>query len=554
MEIKKSKNTVLAFSDYLFCALLAPAMTASSDYIQTGSFSPSVGYFPAAFALFAALLLAAFVLRSFLTKVPDHSAPERGVFRLVRRVMESRFHVVIIALLIFVCWLPALWFLYPGTCINDTWGQWIQFIRFRGGEPVLSDHHPIFDTFLLGYMIVPFSQRTGEWHYAIFFYVLLQSFLTSLAFSCTVDFVYRKLKSDIRIVTFMILFYCLLPIYPASTQTVSKDALFSWIYVFFTIAYIEIVRSQGESLKKGAFLVWLSFLTVLCCLTKKIGIYVMIPSLVILFLFIRKNRLFLLIPAAAVVLVMYGILPPIFAKLEVQPGGQQEKYSLPFQMTARYLRDYGEDVTEEEYTVIDKVLNADIIADDYDPTWADPVKRHHQKGANEDFPPYLKVWLQMGLRHPDAYIAAANSMLAGWFSWTEYAPLMDMEHRNQLDSRYIPKTVAIRYVSKETAPSYKMMFDKLYENPFTRLFFTYGFYASLLPAFFAATILRKWNNGNRSWLAFIPFFLSLLFGCWMAPASIHLEGMRYLYPITYTIPIMFVYCAYIYKNSADSRQ
>ena len=554
MKTKITNNHVLAFSDYLFCALLAPALTASSDYIQTGSFTPAVGYFAAAFVLFAALLLAAYILRTFLSGLPNASVPERRIFRLVRRVMESRFHVLIIALLIFVCWLPALWFLYPRTCINDTWGQLIQFIRFRGGEPVLSDHHPVFDTFLLGYMIVPFSQRTGEWHYAIFFYVLLQSFLTSLAFSCTVDYVYRKLKTDIRIVAFMILFYCLLPIYPASTQTVSKDALFSWIYVFFTIAYIEIVRSQGEALKKGAFLLWLSFLTVLCCLTKKIGIYVMLPSLVILFLFIRKNRLFLLIPAAAAVVVMYGILPPIFTSLEVQPGGQQEKYSLPFQMTARYLRDYGEDVTDAEYAVIDKVLNADIIADDYDPTWADPVKRHHQKGANEDFPPYLKVWLQMGLRHPDAYIAAANSMLAGWFSWTEYAPLMDMEHRNQLDSQYIPKTVAIRYISEKTAPSYKMMFDKLYENPFTRLFFTYGFYASLLPAFFAATIMRKWNSGKRSWLAFIPFFLSLLFGCWMAPASIHLEGMRYLYPITYTIPVLFVYCVYIYANSADSRQ
>ena len=136
--------------------------------------------------------------------------------------MESRFHIFIVACLIFICWLPALWFLYPGTLINDTWGELIQFIKFTAGDPVLSDHHPVFDTFLLGAMIVPFSQKTGEWHYAIFFWVLLQSFLTSLAFSCTVDFVYKKLKPGIRAVLLMILFYCLLPIYPASTQTRKK--------------------------------------------------------------------------------------------------------------------------------------------------------------------------------------------------------------------------------------------------------------------------------------------------------------------------------------------
>ena len=546
--IKKYLNRrVLGVSDYLFCGLLALAFTASSDYIQTGSFTSSVGYFAAAFVLFIILLLSSCFLRTCLAKSAAAEVPERGFLKFVSRVMESRFHIFIVACLIFICWLPALWFLYPGTLINDTWGELIQFIKFTAGDPVLSDHHPVFDTFLLGAMIVPFSQKTGEWHYAIFFWVLLQSFLTSLAFSCTVAFVYKKLKPGIRAVLLMILFYCLLPIYPASTQTVSKDALFSWIYVFFTVAYLEIVFSEGESLRKGWFLTGISLLSVLCCLTKKIGFYVLLPSFMLLFLFLRKNRIRLLIPTAATVIVMFVILPFVFMKLEVQPGGQQEKYSLPFQMTARYLKDYGEDVTEEEYAVIDKVLNADIIARDYDPTWADPVKRHYQKGTNEDYLPYLKVWFKMGFRHPDAYLAAANSMLAGWFSWTEYAPLMDMEHRNQLDTQYIPKSVAIRYISEKTAASYKMMFDKLYENPFTKLFFTYGFYASILPAFFASTVLRKGNGRKRYWLAFIPFFLSLVLGCWMAPASVHLEGMRYLYPITYTIPLMFMWCVYIIK-------
>ena len=545
------KNKYLTIPEMILCAVLALAFSCSADYIQTGSFSPSVGYYLASAVLFAALTASAALLRYALSVGKPACASGSRFFAFFGRLMESRFHVIIIAALIFICWLPALWFLYPGTLINDTWGQLIQYIKFTSGEAALNDHHPVFDTLLMGTMIVPFAQKTGEWHYAIFFYVLLQSALTALAFSCTVRYVYKKLGLGAKAAALLTLVYCLLPIYPASTQTVSKDALYSWIFVFFSLLFMEIVRSEGEALRKGGFLAALTLAALFCCLTKKLGIYVLLGSLVILLLFLKRNRLFLLVPAVAAVLVMYVILPPLFSRLEVRPGGKQEKYSLPFQMTARYLKDHGDDVTEEEYEAIGKVLYVDQIAEAYDPTWADPVKLHKQKGADEDYLPYLKVWLQMGLRHPDSYIAAANSMLAGWFSWTEYAPLMDMEHRNQLDSRYIPKTVAIRYISEKSALSYRMMFDKLYENPFTRLFFTYGSYASLLPAFIVCTGFRKWKSGKRYWTAMVPMLLSLALGCWLAPASVHLEGKRYLYPITYTIPLLFMWCVYMYRENRE---
>ena len=40
-----------------------------------------------------------------------------------------------------------------------------------------------------------------------------------------------------------------------------------------------------------------------------------------------------------------------------------------------------------------------------------------------------------------------NSMLAGWFSWSEYDPLMNMDWRNQLDPEIIPEWAAIRGLS-----------------------------------------------------------------------------------------------------------
>lgn len=544
----------LSILDYILCIIPAFAFTAATDYIETGSFTPSVGYVIASLVLFVILLGITFLLRRTLSRVRPEPEEAAGIFKIFSRLMQSRFHILIVTLIIFICWIPALFFLYPGTLINDTWGELIQFIKFTNGESGMDNHHPLFDTFLMGALIVPLAQKTGEWHFVIFAYVLVQAFLTALAFSCTVDYALNKLNSGIKAAFFMVLVYCFLPIYPASAQTVSKDALFTWIFVHFTIQFIEIVRTEGKILRKPWFVILLTLSAVFCSLTKKIGIYVILASILVLFFFLKENRLKLLVPALCSLIIMNGLLPVIITRLNVMPGGVQEKYSLPFQMTARFFKDYPDDVTPEEYEIIDKVLYPEEMAEVYDPTWADPVKRHSQKGAWEDYYEYLKVWLQMGLRHPDSYIAATNSMLAGWFSWTKYAPLMNMEHRNQLDSRYMPKWVPLRYISEKTALSYEMMFEKLYENPFTRLFFTYGFYATLVPFFFAGTVLRKWKTGKRYWLAVLPLFFSLALGCWLAPASVHLEGKRYLYPITYTIPLISMWCLFIYRENSVRKE
>lgn len=115
--------------------------------------------------------------------------------------MNSRFAVYKVACIILFCWLPVLIVLYPGTLINDTWGQLSQFIRWTetgGAKGILYDYHPIFDTFFIGVLIVPFAKLSGNWHFAIFTYVILQACLTSFSFSYSVLFLRKRLGLDER--------------------------------------------------------------------------------------------------------------------------------------------------------------------------------------------------------------------------------------------------------------------------------------------------------------------------------------------------------------------
>lgn len=545
----------LSFVDYVITAVLALAFTAAPYYMNSKGGENcdfTFGYVLSSLVTFTIFLILTYLLRNFLDKYDWNRKNTFKVASGLEQILSRQNATLIVAILICLAWIIPLCFLYPGTLINDTWGELQQFIRYSTRKIPFSDHNPIFDTLVMSLIIVPVSQLTGRWHMMIFIYVLIQAILTSLAFASTVTYTFKKLGLGVKVSGTLLLLYCIIPVFPAAVQTVSKDALHSWGFVFFVLLYIELVRTNGLILKDKVFLAKLCIVIAYCCLTKKVGFYIIVLSLIVAFLFQKNNRKYIVTPIAAAIILMNGVMPIIITNLQIAPGGKQEMFSLPFQMTARYVKYYGDDITEEEYEILDKVLTMDTLADRYDPTNADPVKDYYQKAEDEYYVKYIGVWVKQGLRHPGVYISAFNAMLSGWFSWSEYAPLMNNDWRNQLDPNLIPDWVAVRGITEKTANAYQEMFHNLYNLPITRIFLSYGFYASLLPAFAVGTVFRKRKNKSvKYWIAICPTILALFFGCWLAPVSFQLEGIRYLYPVVYTMPLIIMWCLYVYKNSKN---
>ena len=544
--------------DACLCAFLALAFSSSFNYIHNGDCAIDGVYLLSAFAFFVFLIGINAAIRREIVLFYKHNTNESSFGKsFCNCFFESKKSLFKTALLIFICWLPVLLVLYPGTFINDTWGQLQQFMAFIDGgslhRNVLSDHHPFFDTLLIGSIIVPFSKFTGAWHVAIFLYVLLQAFITSLVFSYSVKYVYEKLNIG-RVVSIGILaFYCIVPVYATSVQTVSKDALFSWIYVLFFVFFMEIVRTDGNALNGKLFFIKFLLVIVFCIMTKKVGFYVVIGSILTLLISYFHNKKRIIISLVVAICMIGFILPVMRHTLGVHAGGMQEMFSIPFQQTARYVKYYPNDITLDEKNAIDKVLGFDNLVQRYDPISADPVKGYSQKGSKKDYLIYLKTWMAQGIRHPGVYIDSYNAMVSGWFSFHEYNPLMNMNWHNQLDPNKIPEWVPKRNnFSDWTATTYEKTYDTIYRNPFITIFLCYGFYAALIPSFMLATTLRASKQKDiKYWLVAVPMILSIVLGCWLAPVSIHFEGRRYLYPITYTVPLIISWCFYFYKNEVD---
>ena len=536
---------------FIYCLPLAFAFAAAPAYIEEGSFQATLSYFLTVCLYFIGFMLADYAARALIRRYVGKNLSLQS-HSVVDRLMKKRLSVLLLAVIILLCWLPSLIALYPGSVINDTWGQLKQYLDFESGIPALYDHHPVTSTLTIGWIIISLQKVLYDWHLCFFIYVMIQAFLTSLAFACSIRYAYMNLKIGRNAAILMLVLFCILPIYPPSIQTISKDALSAWAFVLFAILFMEGVRSEGQVLSSWKYLAGLTITALFCSLTKKVNPYVTLLSLLVMFLFIRHKRFFLCIPIASVALVMFVLMPKLFAAHGVEPGGKQEMFSIPFQMTARYAMEHPDDYTPEETRAIDNLLGLSDLAERYNPVCADDVKGYWELGGPEQYRQYMRAWYTQGLRHPGTYIQALNAMLAGWFSFEEYDPTMDMGAHSQLNGDYFLEYITYRDEPFDaSAEFYQDMYHGLYNIPVLNIIITYGLYAILIPMFSLWTaITQKCGKGKHYWLALCPMFASLFLGCFLAPVSIYGEGRRYLYPLTYTMPLMIAWCIYIYRQSA----
>ena len=77
--------------------------------------------------------------------------------------------------LLFICWLPYLFFLYPGNVSTDSLTQMKSLI----GIVPLTNANPVFQTFLVG-VAMTIGKVLGNMDYGVLSYVLIQSVLMAL--------------------------------------------------------------------------------------------------------------------------------------------------------------------------------------------------------------------------------------------------------------------------------------------------------------------------------------------------------------------------------------
>lgn len=427
-------------------------------------------------------------------------------------------------------WTPFILAFLPGSIPADGFRQLDVFL----GAMPLDNHHPWVLSMLMGGLLT-LGKTIWCYNFGIFLIVIVFTSVEIWCYSAVVRYLYRW-KAPKWILFGTILMFAFVPIFGSYAQAVIKDGLYTAVITLYFAVYIDTCRSF--STKK---IVYLFLLGISVCLTRNNGIHLVLPSLILMFfLLVKSARKYALILAVCVFACYLGVEKGVAPALGVAPGSRCEMLSVPFQQTARYLREYPDDVTASEKKAIDRILDYDVLAENYDPELSDPVKNTFRfKDNDEDskldgyMKDYFKAWLSMFRRHPAVYVQATLNNIYSYNDPFHIGRAQQGVYRFYIDKGYKKKAgIDVHYVGSSKIQYMFRIYDELWMRaPGLGLILSAGTYTWLTLLLMGYLLVKKqW----KKLLIFAIPVLNILI-CVVSPVN----GMiRYMWPVMTIMPML----------------
>lgn len=470
------------------------------------------------------------------------------------------------SLVFFAAYLPYLIIFFPGVSNMVTTVQIMAYFNYSvknvaftpalGLEYIMTAHHPPFVTFIFGTFAkigLLFSENIT---FGVMLYSICHMLLLSVVFT-TVTLYLKYIGVGNKVTKWIRVIYMFCPLFGMWSITMSKDSLFSIMCLVLTILLVEIVRTNGTVLSSFRFDLGLFFIILLTMLTKKQGVYIIfIIGAVFLVVYGKKywkQVMTVFITSLFLYQVVYTNM--ILPALNIVPGGMQEILSLPFQQTARFVKEHGDEVTEEEKAAINQLLDYDRLEVLYKPELSDPVKfTYNQHASRADLVNYFKVWFRQFLNHPDTYVQATVNNIYGYFYldtnqqplFFKFHNLTEKYYKKLLDTGVLDEVALLNIPEKAELDQFKVnssslfsplrqgikyMFKFVLKVPGLGLLFTVGFYTWVIIICLIVYIYQKKTNYM---IAFLPMILSIL----VLVLSPQNQNWRYILPLVFTLPFM----------------
>lgn len=458
-----------------------------------------------------------------LTKLEaSYEIPKR-----IDKIFFGKFGLLKVAGIILLIWMPVILLSYPGGYCGDSSYQMQQVL----GRYPYDTIHPLPHTLFVGFFLNLGDSVLGSYNRGLFLQILTQSLIMALVMSYSISVLYKRGVN--RVYTLIVLaIYCFAPMYSNFASMTVKDSLFNtWILLYFTYLTEMLTENAYQLTVKRCVQIVLSALGVMVFRNNgPIVVGATVLGLCIFYIFKKnlkiKKKIALIAVYCVVPFVLFFVVNTGLTNLlDANTINGKEVLSIPFQQTGRYIRDYGYDVTNEEWEQIGKVLDTSRdIGAAYNPNISDPLKRIYVEDCTtKDIVSYLLVWAKMFFKHPGVYVEAALNHFYGWF---DIGLNNTIRYVGDLDIFYPPRW-------GDKTEQVFMWFEHLSANPLTGWLENIGVYVWWM----VILIIRLLKTGKKDkvLIFMFPLVMSLLV-CIASPAC--LQHPRYAFPIVFTIPFL----------------
>lgn len=456
---------------------------------------------------------------------------------------------------IMVLVLLAVWSLhiiayYPGMFQGDTEDIIYMAYNYHTGladtveliseDVLLVDHHSVLYTIILGAFVKLGRFLFDSENIGIFMYTLAQMVFTAwvLAFAL---YKMKKYHVGAGIRTAALVFFCLFPWIPRYAIMATKDTLFADFLLLYLLVILDIVEGKKDIIPMRQ-LVAIVVYAVLIFLLRKNGLYAVLLSLPFLLMIHKKWAKSVLIALVCIFAAKFLYSDVILPAAKITDGSVSAALSIPLQQTSRYLKYYGDEVTEEEKATIDSVVSYDVVSTTYWADRSDLAKAAWRKEATgEDMKNYFAVWAKMLVKHPLTYVAATANNCYGYF----YPVVMDLYEFERSSDGGIGSVNAEGYFNFAASDSKISMMMReflrlwdtvLMKTPFLNLICTSAVYIWMLVFAWTRSIVKK----DRELLMLVIPMLMLMLTILSGPCNGNIYH-RFTYPVAMCVPFIVGY-------------
>lgn len=351
---------------------------------------------------------------------------------------------------LFVCWLPYIIILYPGTINHDFINQLNEFFGHgswvRDDYPIgwylirenpfsITNQHNFFVTLFYGFnfkvgLTVFHSVGAGMFINTLVQIILMISVLTYSLLT------FYRLGMSKKILNFFADFMAFFPMLPVICVFLTKNNLYT-PFILLSILLVANALNDKQLFKNKKW--WLFFIVSMMgqLMTEKYAIYIVFVVGIIIMITQLKVRIAreLSLTMIGSVITFVVIQSLLFNILKVPNGDPIEGQAVMIQSTALYVKEFPKDITKDRYNTINKAFAVKNLPKLYSPGISDPVKssggkkiglekngtfnQHLNKQwvegykyrsvTKKEYDDYKKVWLKLALRHPEiVFIAFMN--------------------------------------------------------------------------------------------------------------------------------------------------
>ena len=433
---------------------------------------------------------------------------------------------IVVALLLFIVWLPYFLNYYPGITSYDTHYQLMQ--GYKVSE--YNNHHPVLDTFIMSSIVKIGYAIGGNYNFGIALYVILQMIFCAITLSFVVYYMGKKnINPIIKMITFLC--FAFVPFVPQFSIAVWKDVPFAMFMVWLLIGIIEMITNEENFFTKKRNLGIFILITLCVLFFRNNGVYIILLTLPFAIVWRRKYWKQILIIFGIPIVFYYIITGPVFDKFNIAKSSSKEMLSIPMQQMARIVKYKGDELSEEDKNIIGQYINIDTAAENYDPTISDPIKNEFNDGTfNQDKLNLIKLYIKLAIKYPGETLEALVGNTYGYY-YPEVVtyPLATGVYKSPFEAEQFMNLHENPIIN---IPVLDSMINAIYDKqiPIVSLIANIGFVFWIVLGIVFYNIYQK---RYKYLLMFIPVGV-LYLTCLASPVS---GELRYIYAMFVSLPL-----------------